>query len=47
MIGYNLPVTIGLQWVPASTAGLVLASEPVWLLLLAAAFLGERVTRRS
>ena len=47
MVGYNLPVTIGLQWVPASTAGLVLASEPVWLLLLAAAFLGERVSRRS
>jgi drug/metabolite transporter (DMT)-like permease len=35
MVGYNLPVT------------LVLASEPVWLLLLAAAFLGERVSRRS
>lgn len=45
MVGYNLPVTIGLQWVPASTAGLVLASEPVWL-LLAAAFLGERASRR-
>jgi len=29
MVGYNLPVTIGLQWVRASTAGLVLASEPV------------------
>jgi drug/metabolite transporter (DMT)-like permease len=46
MVGYNLPVTIGLQWVPAATAGLVLASEPVWLLLLAVAFLGERVSRR-
>ena len=46
MVGYNLPVTIGLQWVPASTAGLVLASEPVWLLLLTAVFLGERVSRR-
>jgi drug/metabolite transporter (DMT)-like permease len=46
MVGYNLPVTVGLQWVPASTAGLVLASEPVWLLLLAAVFLGERVSRR-
>jgi len=46
MVGYNLPVTVGLQWVPASTAGLVLASEPVWLLLLAALFLGERVSRR-
>ena len=47
MVGYVLPVTIGLQWVPASTAGLVLASEPVWLLLMAAVFLGERVSRRS
>ncbi len=47
MVGYNLPVTIGLQRVPVFTAGLVLASERVWLLLLAAAFLGERVTRRS
>ena len=46
IVGYNLPVTVGLQWVPASTAGLVLASEPVWLLLLAALFLGERVSRR-
>jgi drug/metabolite transporter (DMT)-like permease len=46
MVGYNLPVTIGLQWVPASTAGLVLASEPVWLLMLAAVFLRERVSRR-
>jgi drug/metabolite transporter (DMT)-like permease len=46
MVGYNLPVTIGLQWVPASTAGLILASEPVWLLILAAVFLGERVSRR-
>ena len=46
MVGYNLPVTIGLQWVPASTAGLVLASEPVWLLLLTAVFLGEGVSRR-
>ena len=46
MVGYNLPVTIGLQWVPASIAGLVLASEPIWLLLLAALFLGERVSRR-
>jgi drug/metabolite transporter (DMT)-like permease len=47
MVGYNLPVTFGLRWVPAATAGLVLASEPVWLLLLAVAFLGERVSRRS
>ena len=41
MVGYNLLITIGLQWVPASTAGLAPASQPVWLLLLAAAFLGQ------
>src|SRR4029077_2576371 len=27
MVGYNLPVTVGLQWVPASTAALILATE--------------------
>lgn len=26
LIGYNLPVTIGLQWLPASAAGLLLAT---------------------
>src|SRR5216683_7990509 len=34
LIGYNLPVTLGLQWLPASTAGLLLATEPVWVMLL-------------
>jgi drug/metabolite transporter (DMT)-like permease len=47
MVGYNLPVTVGLQWVPASTAGLLLASEPVWILLLGRVFLAERVPGRS
>lgn len=47
MVGYNLPVTVGLQWVPASTAGLLLASEPVWILLLGRLFLAERVPGRS
>jgi drug/metabolite transporter (DMT)-like permease len=42
LIGYNLPVTVGLQWLPASTAGLLLATEPVWVLVLGHAFLGER-----
>ena len=32
MVGYNLPVTVGLQWLPASSAGLLLATEPVWVL---------------
>ena len=28
LIGYNLPVTMGLRWMPAATAGLLLATEP-------------------
>jgi drug/metabolite transporter (DMT)-like permease len=42
LVGYNLPVTIGLRWLPAATAGLLLATEPVWVLLLARLFLGVR-----
>jgi drug/metabolite transporter (DMT)-like permease len=42
LVGYNLPVTAGLRWLPANTAGLLLATEPVWVLLLSRAFLGER-----
>jgi drug/metabolite transporter (DMT)-like permease len=47
MVGYNLPVTIGLAWVPASTAVLLLATEPVWILLLSRVFLAERIPRWS
>jgi drug/metabolite transporter (DMT)-like permease len=47
MVGYNLPVTVGLAWVPASTAVLLLATEPIWIMLLSRAFLAERVPRRS
>jgi drug/metabolite transporter (DMT)-like permease len=42
LIGYNLPVTVGLQWLPAGTAGLLLATEPVWVMVLGYAFLAER-----
>ena len=42
LIGYNLPVTVGLQWLPASTAGLLLATEPVWVMVLGYLFLAER-----
>ena len=42
LIGYNLPVTAGLQWLPAATAGLLLASEPVWVMLIGRVFLAER-----
>ena len=43
MVGYNLPVTVGLQWVPASTAALILATEPVWILALGRIFLRASV----
>ena len=42
LVGYNLPVTVGLLWLPAATAGLLLATEPVWVLVLGRLFLGER-----
>ncbi|MEP7026889.1 MAG: DMT family transporter, partial [Actinomycetota bacterium] len=45
MVGYNLPVTIGVQWIPASTAALILATEPVAILALGRVLLGERVPR--
>ena len=47
LVGYNLPVTIGLRWLPASTAGLLLATEPVWVMLLGRVFLAERGGART
>jgi drug/metabolite transporter (DMT)-like permease len=47
LVGYNLPVTVGLQWLPASTAGLLLATEPVWVLMLGFLFLAERGGART
>ena len=47
LIGYNLPVTVGLQWLPASTAGLLLATEPVWVMVLGYVFLAERAGARA
>jgi drug/metabolite transporter (DMT)-like permease len=47
LVGYNLPVTAGLRWLPAATAGLLLATEPVWVMLLGRVFLGERSGRRA
>jgi drug/metabolite transporter (DMT)-like permease len=47
LIGYNLPVTAGLQWLPASTAGLLLATEPVWVMVLGYVFLAERGGARA
>jgi drug/metabolite transporter (DMT)-like permease len=42
LVGYNLPVTVGLRWLPAATAGLLLATEPVWVLALGRLFTRER-----
>jgi len=42
IVGYTLPVTMGLRWLPAATAGLLLATEPVWVLLLGRLFTRER-----
>jgi drug/metabolite transporter (DMT)-like permease len=42
LVGYNLPVTLGLRWLPAATAGLLLATEPVWVLVLGRLFTTER-----
>jgi drug/metabolite transporter (DMT)-like permease len=47
MVGYNLPVTVGLQWVPAATAGLLLATEPLWVLVIAFFALAQRPGRRA
>jgi drug/metabolite transporter (DMT)-like permease len=47
LVGYNLPVTVGLQWLPASTAGLLLATEPIWVMVLGRLFLGERGDARA
>ena len=39
-------VAVGLQWLPASSAGLLLATEPVWVLVISYVFLGERAGPR-
>ncbi|ROO87393.1 threonine/homoserine efflux transporter RhtA [Actinocorallia herbida] len=47
MVGYNLPVALGIQWLPASTAALILATEPIWILGLGRVFLAESVSARA
>jgi drug/metabolite transporter (DMT)-like permease len=47
LIGYMLPVTAGLQWLPAATAGLLLATEPVWVMIFSRWFLAERSGARA
>jgi drug/metabolite transporter (DMT)-like permease len=41
ILGYNVIVTFGLQWVPAGIAGLLGATTPLWIALLSRVFLRE------
>lgn len=41
ILGYNVTVTFGLQWVPAGIAGLLGATTPLWIALLSRLFLRE------
>jgi drug/metabolite transporter (DMT)-like permease len=39
--GYNVPVAYGSQWVPAGIAGLLIATEPIWIVLISILVQGE------
>lgn len=45
--GYYLPITVGLRWLPASTAGLLLATEPVFVLALSRLVFADRIGPRA
>lgn len=44
VIGYYVVVAYGLQLIPASIAGLLLATQPIWILLISASFLREKIS---
>ena len=44
VIGYNVPIVYGLRTVPASIGGLLIATEPIWIMLIAALTLHEKVS---
>lgn len=43
VIGYNVPVAYGLDIMPSSLAGLLIATEPIWILLIATFVLREPI----
>jgi drug/metabolite transporter (DMT)-like permease len=45
IVGYNVPMTLGIQHVQAGLAGILLATEPLWIALLSVVFLKQRLTR--
>lgn len=44
VIGYNVPVAYGLRVLPAGIAGLLIATEPIWILLIAVLALHEKIS---
>ncbi len=42
IIGYNVSVTYGVQYISAGTAGLLLATNPLWIVLIASVVFHER-----
>ncbi len=42
IIGYNVSVTYGIRWLPAGIAGLIIATEPIWIALFSIVVLRER-----
>ena len=44
VIGYNVPVAYGLRVIPSSLGGLLIATEPIWIILIAACVLREKIT---
>jgi drug/metabolite transporter (DMT)-like permease len=42
IIGYNVTVTYGIRWLPAGIAGMIIATEPIWIALFSIVVLRER-----
>lgn len=44
VVGYNVPMTLGIRDVHAGFAGILLSTEPLWIALLSVLFLRHRLT---
>jgi drug/metabolite transporter (DMT)-like permease len=44
VVEYNVPVTYGLRVLPSGIAGLLIATEPIWILLIAMLALHEKIS---